>query len=220
MTIKVKKNSKIHAFNWASIRERMVANANNLSQEAQVTPEVLERIWAKRAAQLAKVPIQEAEGTRREIALIRLGRELFGVSVEYVLDIRPARQITHVPRVPKWVTGVTNLRGRLLSVIDLTRFFELPEGGENAKEEAYLVVVSASGVEVALWVSEVLGVEAIRTDAMGEATIAVASLPPEYVQGVVKCERLSANGTPALCVVLDLAALLADERLIIHEEVI
>ena len=58
--------------------------------------------------------------------VIRLGREVYGLETDYVFDIRPLESITHVPRVPDWVAGVVNLRGRIISVLDLQRFLGLP----------------------------------------------------------------------------------------------
>jgi purine-binding chemotaxis protein CheW len=216
------------SFDWQEIRQRIAIAEAALAEMDQTTPEVMERVWARRAAQLAQAPPQEDKGGQMVLELIRLGREIYGLEAQYVFDNWPLEQITPVPRVPDWVAGVVNLRGRILSVIDLRRYFGLPaveesEDNEPAEdfrsvaEVPYLVVVETPDMEVALLVDDVLTVKALPTHRMQAPTSAIRGIPAEYVQGVI--ER--SNGYDAqTVVVLDLPTLLADGRLIVHEELV
>jgi purine-binding chemotaxis protein CheW len=216
------------SFDWEEIRRRIATAEAALVEIDQSTPEVMERIWARRAAQLAQVPPQEDEGEQMRLELVRLGCEIYGLEAQYVFDNRPLEQLTPVPRVPHWVAGVVNQRGRILSVVDLHRFFGLPAAGEDGGAGAqegydavegvpYLVVVETPDMEVVLLVDDVLAVETLPARRVQALTSVVRSIPVEYVQGVV--ER--SNGKDAqTVVVLDLPALLSDERFIIHEEVV
>jgi len=98
----------------------------DLEAPATIDQEQVEKVWAQRAAQLAKVVKREESGEKLAIALVRLGRELLGVEVQYVQDIRQIEALTRVPRVPEWVAGISNVRGRILSVINLRSFLGLP----------------------------------------------------------------------------------------------
>ncbi len=225
------------AFDWEGARQR-IAEANAvLAGIGEITPEMLEQILAQRAARLAQVPTQEDEGEQIELVLIKLGHETYGLDAQHVFEIRLAKQITHVPRVPDWVAGVVNLRGRILSAIDLRRFFGLPsaEGNSTNSPEtdfgelgravagtAHLVVVETPDMEVALLTDDVLAVEELPADRVQDATGTVRTIPPEYVRGVVahKDGDISTDGSDSMIVVLDLPALLADERLIVHEEIV
>ncbi len=204
-------------FDWEDVRQRLAAVSAALAGLNEAPPEVRQRIWARRAAQLARVPVQEEEGEQIELVLVRLGREVYGLDAGFVLDIRPAGQITRVPRVPDWVAGVVNLRGRILSVLDLSRFFGLPEEGDAG----HLVVVETPEMEIALLVDDVLAVEALPASKIQEASDTLCSIRPEYVRGVAECQSVStpANGAGML-VVLNLPALLADKRLIVEEEIV
>lgn len=209
------------SFDWEDVRQRLAAVSAALTGLDEAAPEVVQRIWARRAAQLAKVPVQEEEGEQIELVLVRLGREIYGLDAGFVLDIRPAGQITHVPRVPDWVAGVVNLRGRILSVLNLSRFFGLPQAVEREAIPPYLVVVETPEMEIALLVDDILAVEALPASKIQEASDTFCNIRPEYVRGVA--ERQSGN-TPTngagVLVVLDLPALLADERLIVDEEIV
>jgi purine-binding chemotaxis protein CheW len=206
-------------FDWDGVRGRIAAVGAALEEMAGADPDLVERIWAQRAAQLAKPPEREEEGKQIDLALIQLGREVYGIEVQYVLEIRPAVRITRVPRVPEWVTGVANLRGRILSVLDLRRFFGLApaEAREEDRVTPFLdlVVVETPAMEVALLTEDVLEVDLFPTSQVQGVAETIRGVSSEYVRGVIE------RGAEApMIVVLDLPALLADERLIIQEEVI
>ena len=207
--------------NWDRVREWLSAAQMGLAAQDALTPGDLELAWARRAAALARVPSEEEAGDQVELVFLRLGRETYGIDAQYVLDIRPALTITPVPRVPDWVAGVTNLRGRILSVTDLKRFLRLPEAETGHALQGvttrHLVVVSVGEMELALLVDEVLAVETVLARHLEAATDAVAGIRPEYARWII--HRHVAEAAP-LAVVLDLPALLSDARLIIHEEII
>jgi purine-binding chemotaxis protein CheW len=200
---------------------------------SEISQQVLQQIWAERAARLAKVPEEAESGEQITLLLTQLGREIYGLDARYVDRIEPVAYLTRVPRVPEWVAGVTNLRGRVLSVVDLVRFFGLPasslgEASENGDPEnmqqsdPYLVVVESADMELAFLVDRVLAVERIPLTQIQKTADTVRGLRPEYVQGVAERKRSSVveNNHETMVIVLDLPSLLADERLIVHEEIV
>lgn len=205
-------------FDWESARLRVAVTNTILAELDEPAPEILEQIWARRAALLAQAPVQEDEGEQIKLVLIQLGRETYGLDAQYVFEIIPAKQITPVPRVPDWVAGVVNLRGHILSVLDLRRFFGLAQAEASDEDEMSpgpdLVIVETPSMEVALLANDVLDVEMLMANRLQNATDIVQGIRPEYVRGVV--ERQDEGG---LLVVLDLVTLLADEQLIVHEEI-
>lgn len=216
-------------FNWDSVRQRMAEAAVAMEESIDVSPEELREAWARRAAELAQLPSDEDEGEHIRLLLIRLGREIYGVDAQYVFNVKPAELITYVPRVPEWVAGVVNLRGRIFSVVDLRCFFGLPaaeikkeDDSEYGERVDHLVVVETPDMEIALLVDGVLTVEPVPVNRIQDTSGTVRGLRPEYVRGVVTYDGESAdvgeNGS--MVVVLDLLALLADERLIVHEEIV
>jgi len=53
----------------------------------------------------------------------RIGRETFGVPIELVHEIVRVPDITAVPEAPDCIEGVINLRGKIVSVVDLRKRF-------------------------------------------------------------------------------------------------
>ena len=221
------RNSELETrtFDWEGVRQRIAAANAALAGLDETAPEIVRQIWAHRAAQLAEVPIEEDEGEQTDLVLIQLGREVYGLDAQHVCDIRPAEHITRVPRVPDWVAGVVNLRGRILSVLDLRCFFGLAQAEASGEGEATpgpdLVVIESPDMEIALLTDDALAVEVLSASQIQEASDTIRGIHPEYVRGVAERRRgdTPTNGD-GLLVVLDLPALLADERLIIHEEIV
>src|SRR5512133_651570 len=133
-------------------------------REETFSQERMEQVWLQRAVQMAQLESAGDNGEQATVVLIRLGRELLGLEVDYVFDIRLIEAVTRVPRVPSWVLGVTNLRGRTLSVIDLRAYLGLPAAVETSAEgegAGFLIVVQSDAMEIIFRVDEVPGVETL-----------------------------------------------------------
>ena len=212
-------------FDWQAMSEQIASASAALHGMDEMAPEAMQELWARRAAKLAQVPADDVDGKRIDLVLIRLGREIYGLEAIYVSDIKPLEQITRVPRVPDWVAGVVNQRGRIYSVVNLQRFFKLPAAeseGQTAPRRPFLLMVEIPEMEVALLADDVLSIEAIPAARIKDAIGTVRGLPPEYVRGVARRQNRDAKESAAssLLVVLDLPTILADERLIVREEIV
>jgi purine-binding chemotaxis protein CheW len=76
-----------------------------------------------------------------QIVGFRVGRETFGVPISLVHEIVRVPDITAVPEAPDYVEGVINLRGRIISVIDLRKRFGEREISSNKKNRILVVEV-------------------------------------------------------------------------------
>jgi purine-binding chemotaxis protein CheW len=70
------------------------------------------------APAVSAVPARRAE----RLVLFMAGGTTYGVRVPEIVEVGRIPSITPVPRMPAWVRGVTNLRGDVVSVIDLAAF--------------------------------------------------------------------------------------------------
>ncbi len=86
----------------------------------------------------------------------RLGAERFVTSRADVREVLPIpEQVTRVPGAKPWLRGIANLRGQLLTVVDLKSF--LGAGTPAADRQARVLVVASREVPTGLIVDEVLG---------------------------------------------------------------
>ena len=103
----------------------------------------------------------------------RVGREVFGVPISLVHEIVRVPEITSVPDSPSYVQGVINLRGKIVSVVDLRRRFGEREIKPSKKNR--ILVAEVDGKLVGLIVdsaSEVLKIPEHEVE-----------LPPVFEQG-------------------------------------
>lgn len=164
-------------------------------------------ILQQRTRALAAIPPQEEKSEAVEAVIFALGESRYAIDVQHVTGIFPLEGLTPTPCTPDFVVGIINLRGRILSVIDLQRFLGLeptPLG-----DRAQVIAASAAGLEAGILASKVHAVRPIPLGDLKPTLPTSTRLAVEFTRGV----------TPDLIVFLDLEKLLSDERMIVREEV-
>jgi purine-binding chemotaxis protein CheW len=99
----------------------------------------------------------KAHFTRESCLVFSLGGSKFGIPIQQVTELDKLPRITPVPNVPDWVRGVTNLRGEILSVLDLRLLLGM-ERRESLERGRILVVRLGEDLTAALVVDEVNGI--------------------------------------------------------------
>jgi purine-binding chemotaxis protein CheW len=103
-----------------------------------------------------------AEHATTGAVLITFAAGRYAVAMEQVAEVATVPPLTLLPRMPHWVAGAANWRGRVLPVLDLRPLLGLP--GHSLTSAARLVVLTADGVEVAILAESVPGVVEPLTD--------------------------------------------------------
>ncbi|NGY04570.1 chemotaxis protein CheW [Solimonas terrae] len=85
----------------------------------------------------------------------RLGSQWFVAPREDVREVIAPPRTTRVPNAQPWLSGLANVRGELLAIIDLPRFFELPPG-DNTRGQRVLVL-NSKRTPAGLLVDEIAG---------------------------------------------------------------
>jgi purine-binding chemotaxis protein CheW len=114
----------------------------------------------------------------------RVGAETFGVPITCVHEIVRVPEITSVPDAPQFVEGIINLRGKIVSVVDLRKRFGETQIQPNKKNR--VIVVESEGKLVGLIVdaaSEVMKIPHAEIEAPPHVT---ADSDSGYVTGVGK----------------------------------
>ena len=167
-----------------------------------------EQILLARARALARPrPRPPAAGTLLEVLEFRLASESYAVESRHVQEVHPLRDLTPLPGTPRFVSGIVNVRGRILPVLDLKKFFELPEQGLTDLHR--IIRVSGNDLELGLLADVIVGVRSIAVDSLQSSLPTLTGIRADYLKGVSD-ERL---------VVLDVDRILSDPKIIVHEEV-
>lgn len=166
------------------------------------------QILRARAKALARQPERTAAAEASlELLEFRLARECYALETRYVREVYPLKNLTPLPCTPPFVLGIVNVRGRILPVLDLKKFFDLPE--EGLTDLHRIILVQGNDLELGLLADVIAGVRTIPVQSLQPSLPTLTGIRDEYLKGVT-AERL---------VVLDLARILADPKIIVHEEV-
>jgi len=139
----------------------------------------------------------------KQIVVFQLGQEYYGADISVVREVGPLQRVTRVPRTPKYVEGVTNLRGRVIPVVDLRRRLGLPVTA--ATKSTRIAVAELDGGQVGMIVDAVLEVLSVRNSEIEPPSLMVSKVDTNYVMGVAKVDQ-------RLIILLDLAAVLVREE--------
>ena len=120
---------------------------------------------------------EPAESDVRRLVLFRLAGRVHGVALEAVREVIPSRRPTRLPGAPAHVAGLINVRGTIVTVIDLAARLS----GRPADQAGSTILVEHGTKLVGLAVDEVLEVrsfppEAIEPAGPGQGGDAVAGL--------------------------------------------
>jgi purine-binding chemotaxis protein CheW len=139
-----------------------------------------------------------------QIVGLRIGRETYGVPIALVREIVRVPEITAVPNAQKYVEGVINLRGKIISVVDLRKRFGETEVENNKKNR--IVVVELENRTVGLIVNAASEVLKIPPSDIEPPSSVFLNGEVDYVTGVGKLKN-------RLVILLDLTKVLSSNEL-------
>ncbi len=132
------------------------------------------------------------EETVREIAkptikhvVFALNDSHYAVPMANVLELQRLPNITALPNVPDWLRGVTNMRGDVLSVVDLRSLLGLPDAAGSVSQR--LVVVRSTREEIATgWVVDrVIGIRGIALEDLKPCSTLMTGTAASFLSGIV-----------------------------------
>jgi chemotaxis signal transduction protein len=111
--------------------------------------------------------------------IFTLGQERYGVLLSKVRTVVVPRQLSRIPRAPKVMLGIMNLRGRVVSVVDLAHLLGLQADLLPGK----VLLLDRGRTELGLAVSDVLGIAPL------EAKARPPEGSPPFVSAVAQDDR-------------------------------
>lgn len=189
---------------WAEVRHRLERAGAAMREAVDPSPAHARQIMEQRARRLAR-PLQQGLATQDLVDHVsfQLANECYAIDCARVLEVFRLRAFTPVPGTPDHFVGVTNLRGTILPIVDLHRFFGLEH--EGISDLSHIVVVGRERPDFGLLVDAVRAVEPIVVSDLVPVTAVGDGVERAFVRGV----------TRDAVIVLDAAGLLADERLVV-----
>jgi purine-binding chemotaxis protein CheW len=144
----------------------------------------------------------EKSAMSRELHIVgfQVGRETYGVPITSLHEIVRVPEITAVPDAPDYLEGVINLRGKIVSVMDLRKRFGMKQAA--TKKQNRILVVEHAGRLAGLIVDSASEVLKIPADS-------VEVPPAAFQEGGLNCVSGLGKLSGRLIVLLEMSKLLA-----------
>lgn len=166
----------------------------------------IKRILKERAKKLQGiVQADELAAEKLDILEFILADERYAVELQCVTEVVKIKELTPLPCTPSFIKGIINKRGQIISVIDIKKFFNLPEKGISNLNR--VIVVKHNDIELGILCDEVVGTSTIDANVFQNNVPSINKIADNYVMGVSH-ERL---------IVLDIQSILLDEKIIVDE---
>ncbi len=143
--------------------------------------------------------LEAVVGNTKEFVTVELAGQRLGIPVLAVHDVLKAQNITRIPKAPASVRGVLNLRGRIVTAVDLRIHLGFDEREEGA--DTMSIVVEHNGDPFSLLVDSVGEVLALRDAQLEKTPATLESRLRSVSTGIYRLEE-------GLLVVLDVTRLL------------
>ncbi len=167
-----------------------------------------EKILKERAKILQQSKeIAEVAGEQFDGLEFLLSGERYAIDSEFVSEVIRIKDLTPLPCTPSFILGIINKRGQILSVIDIKKFFNLPEKGITNLNR--VIIVKHHEIEVGILTDEIVGNTTIHLQSLQKEVPSINKIAQDYIIGLSN-ERL---------IVLDIKKILLDERIIINDEI-
>jgi purine-binding chemotaxis protein CheW len=140
----------------------------------------------------------------RQLVVFELSNEQFGVIISAVESIIKIQPITRVPHTPVYIEGVTNLRGKVVPVVDLRKRFGMEAAlkSEDKRDPRRIVIISLDGAEIGVVVDSVSEVLTINDSWVEPPPSMALTVESAFITGIIKLEN-------RLIMLLDLAKVFA-----------
>jgi purine-binding chemotaxis protein CheW len=204
MTPVQKHSTKI---DWNEIKSKVASLQELIEQKEILLPKEKRSLLKKRAQVLA---LREKDETGQqeciEIIVFRLAYETYGIETAFVREVYPLRDYTTLPGTPSFVLGIMNVRGQIVSVIDLKTFFNLPDKGLGELNK--VIIMCNERMEFGILADAVEGTHSMALEEILAAPPSVIGIGKKYLKGVTKDH----------IVLLEAESILNDENIILNEQ--
>lgn len=123
----------------------------------------------------------------RQFCTFTLDRFLFGVEINEVQEVLRHQSMTRIPLAPPEITGLINLRGQLITAIDLRLLLDLPPREGDLKPMN--VVLHTTDGAVSLLVDEINDVMEVDESLFEPTPATVHGLDKELIRGIYKLKN-------------------------------
>lgn len=135
-----------------------------------------------------------------------LSDEKYAIDSTYVSEVVKIKDLTPLPCTPSFILGIINRRGQILSVIDIKKFFNMPEKGISNLNR--VIIVKNGEIEVGILTDEIVGNSTVDLEMLQTKVPSINKIADNYILGL----------SPKRLIVMDIREVLLDEKIIINDK--
>ena len=143
-----------------------------------------------------------------QMIIFDLSSEEFGIEITQAHEIVKMQDITELPQSSVFIEGIINLRGEIITIIDLRKRFNLEA---DVDKDTRIIIADIENNKAGLIVDSISEVLRISSDDISEAPSRVAGIEKDYLQGIGKIDE-------RLIILLNLDRLLSTDELLELEQ--
>jgi purine-binding chemotaxis protein CheW len=113
-----------------------------------------------------------------------LSGEVYAIETHYVREVYPLTDFTVIPGLPPFVVGVINVRGQIISVINLKKLMNLPEVGLGELNK--VIIIENDHMEFGILADVIRGTSTISVKSIQKKLTNLSDIGNEFLQGVTK----------------------------------
>jgi chemotaxis signal transduction protein len=178
---------------WDGARRRLAA----VEARPEEQREAALRVLTERALRLAQpIAAQALADTWLEVVTFRRSDYRYAIESRFLVEVSVCGPLTRLPGAHAALLGITNLRGDLLPVFDLSALGE--EGSQEQSLVSRLVVLGERSPDFGILVDEVDDVTRLSITSLSDP-LAMGALPhPEFIRGIDDTGRVLLDGEAIL----------------------
>jgi len=198
----------VESTNQAGLYQRLQKAKKAIKKEADLTARNKREVLKSRARELSRAEERNKETAPHiEVLEFILGGERYALETGYIREIYPMKEYTVLPCTPPFIMGIINVHRQVITIIDMKKFFDLPEKGLTDLNK--VIILRKDDMELGILADEVRGILDIGELELQPALSTLTDLRADFLKGV----------TSEGLIVIDALKLMADERIVVHEEV-
>lgn len=204
MMKKIKRSAGAREINWSELHRKNEAMIEGLERGITRRAEEKNKILHDRALKYAKSDSTVVDDSELlELVVFSLAYETYAIESSFVVEVYPLTEIVPVPNAPDFVLGIINVRGKIVSVVELKKFFELPQKGITELNK--VIILRNSEMEFGILADAVHGSRSVYSSTLQKSLPTLTGLREQYLKGI--------NSEPL--VVLDAGKLLSDPKMLV-----
>ena len=190
------------------VRRRLKELGSELQSLHEISPEEKENIFRKRAEYLSEQLIRKEPEEQVRMLAFCLGNEKYCVRIQHVLEVLDVTDINKLPCTPHYFAGVINLRGNILTLMDISQLVGVERSSDDPSKT--IVVIEVDDETAGIVVDKVDDILDVTLKQIAPPLTTLKGIKEEFTEGEVVIE-----GQPVI--LLNLVKIMKDERMKVSE---